>query len=189
MSGYDIAPWTLRWSGLDLDALQRTESTFALANGHLGMRGSLEEGEPGGLPGTYLNGFYEEPPLPCAEAGYGYPEAGQTVVNVTDGKIIRLLVQDEPLDMRYGRALNHHRVLDFRTGTLRRVTEWESPAGQRIRISTERLVSFTQRAVAAIRYPVEPLETKLQPGIQSDLLSNEPMVRESNDPSVAAALR
>lgn len=187
--GYLIAPWELRWEGLDLDALQRTESTFALSNGHIGLRGSLEEGEPRGLPGTYLNGFYEEHPLPYAEAGYGYPEAGQTVVNVTDGKIIRLLVQDEPLDVRYGKSLDHHRVLDFRSGTLRRVTEWESPAGQRIRVSTERLVSFTQRAVAAIRYEVVPLDSTLQLVIQSDLLANEPIEREGNDPRVAAALR
>jgi alpha,alpha-trehalose phosphorylase len=187
--GYVVAPWELRWETLDLDALQRTESSFALSNGHIGLRGSLEEGEPVGLPGTYLNGFYEEQPLPYAEAGYGYPESGQSVVNVTDGKIIRLLVQDEPLDMRYGKTLAHHRVLDFRSGTLRRVTEWESPAGQRIRLTTERLVSFTQRAVAAIRYVVEPLDTKLQLVVQSDLLSNEPIERKTNDPRVAAALR
>ena len=55
-----------------------------------------------GLPGTYLNGFYEARPLPYAEAGYGYPEAGQTVVNVTNGTIIRLLVEDEPFDVRFG---------------------------------------------------------------------------------------
>ena len=27
---------------------------------------------------------------------------GQTVINVTNGKIIRLLVDDEPFDIRYG---------------------------------------------------------------------------------------
>ncbi|MGH3491163.1 MAG: hypothetical protein ACRDP8_25005, partial [Actinopolymorphaceae bacterium] len=118
--GYEVAPWKLRWRGLDVSALKRTESTFALSNGHIGLRGSLEEGEPRGTPGTYLNGFFERRPLPYAEAGYGYPEDGQTVVNVTDGKIIRLLVEDEPLDMRYGSALAHARELDFRTGTLRR---------------------------------------------------------------------
>ncbi|HEU5475354.1 MAG TPA: glycosyl hydrolase family 65 protein [Actinophytocola sp.] len=185
---FEIAPWELRWSGLDLNALKRTESIFALSNGHIGMRGTLEEGEPRGLPGTYLNGFYEEHPLPYAEAGYGYPEAGQTVVNVTDGKIIRLLVQDEPLDVRYGRAAEHHRVLDFRSGTLRRVTEWESPTGRRVRVSTERMVSFQQRSVAAIRYTVEPLDGELQLVVQSDLLANEPVPRLTNDPRVAAAL-
>lgn len=189
MNGYQVAPWELRWRGLDLDALQQTESTFALSNGHIGLRGTLEEGEPRGLPGTYLNGFYEERPLPYAEVGYGYPESGQTVVNVTDGKIIRLLVGDEPLDVRYGIATAHEQVLDFRSGTLRRSTEWTSPTGRRVLIATERLVSFTQRAVAAIHYEVQPLDGDLQLVVQSDLLANEPIESHSKDPRVAAALR
>ncbi|WP_406634700.1 glycoside hydrolase family 65 protein [Amycolatopsis sp. WGS_07] len=187
-SGYECSPWELRWRGLDVDALQRTESAFAVSNGHIGLRGTLEEGEPRGLPGTYLNGFYEQHELPYAEGGYGYPEEGQTVVNVTDGKIIRLLVEDEPLDMRYGIATAHDRVLDFRRGTLRRVTEWSSPTGRRVRVTTERLVSFTQRAVAAIRYEVEPLDEDLQLVVQSDLLANEPVESDTHDPRVAAAL-
>jgi alpha,alpha-trehalose phosphorylase len=185
---YEIEPWQLRWRGLDLDALRRTESTFALSNGHIGLRGTFEEGEPRGLPGTYLNGFYERRKLPYAEAGYGFPEDGQTVVNVTDGKIIRLLVEDEPLDMRYGQAPAHERVLDFRSGTLRRVTEWISPTGRHIRVTSERLVSFTQRAIAAIHYTVEPLDGPLQMVIQSDLLANEPVLSRTEDPRVAAAL-
>ena len=84
--------------------LAQTESVFALSNGHIGLRGNLDEGEPYGLPGTYLNSFYELRPLPYAEAGYGYPESGQTIVNVTNGKLIRLLVDDEPFDVRYGDA-------------------------------------------------------------------------------------
>ena len=42
--------------------LAQTESVFALSNGHIGLRGNLDEGEPHGLPGTYLNGFYELAP-------------------------------------------------------------------------------------------------------------------------------
>jgi alpha,alpha-trehalose phosphorylase len=185
---YEIEPWQLRWRGLDLDALHKTESTFALSNGHIGLRGTFEEGEPRGLPGTYLNGFYERRRLPYAEAGYGFPEDGQTVVNVTDGKIIRLLVEDEPLDMRYGHAPVHERTLDFRSGTLRRTTEWISPTGRHIRLTSERLVSFTQRAVAAIRYTVEPLDGPLQLVVQSDLLANEGIAARTDDPRVAAAL-
>ena len=109
----------MRETELDLDVLAQTESVFALSNGHIGLRGNLDEGEPNGLPGTYLNSFYELRPLPYAEAGYGYPESGQTIVNVTDGKIIRLLVDDEPFDVRYGKLLAHERVLDLRAGTLR----------------------------------------------------------------------
>ncbi|HKS47895.1 MAG TPA: glycosyl hydrolase family 65 protein [Amycolatopsis sp.] len=187
--GYETAPWELRWQGLAIDQLEKTESTFALSNGHIGIRGTLEEGEPRGLPGTYLNGFYEEHDLPYAEAGYSYPEAGQTVVNVTDGKIIRLLVEDEPFDMRYGNATHHERWLDFRAGTLSRVTEWVSPTGRQVRVHTQRLVSFTQRAVVAIRYEVEPLDGETQLVLQSDLLANEPIDPETKDPRVAAALQ
>jgi alpha,alpha-trehalose phosphorylase len=45
-------------------------------------------------------------PLPHAEPGYGYPESGQEIVNLTNGKLIRLLVDDAPLDVRYGRLLH-----------------------------------------------------------------------------------
>src|SRR5205807_9249214 len=140
------------------DTLAQTESLFALANGHLGLRGNLDEGEPAGLPGTYLNGFYETRELPYAEAGFGYPEAGQTVVNVTNGKIIRLFVEDEPFDSRYGELRSHERALDLKGGMLRRTAEWISPTGRVVRVSSTRLVSFSQRAVAAIEYEVEPLD-------------------------------
>ena len=89
---------------------------MALSNGHIGLRANLDEGEPHGISGTYLNSFYELRPLPYAEAGYGYPESGQTIINVTNGKLIRLLVDDSPFDIRYGDLHTHERVLDFRDG-------------------------------------------------------------------------
>ena len=181
-------PWAVRESALDLERLAQTESVFALANGHLGLRGNLDEGEPFGMPGTYLAGFYETRPLPYAEPGYGDPEDGQTVVNVTDGKIIRLLVEDEPFDVRYGELRRHERVLDLRAGVLRRTAEWVSPAGRVVRVSSTRIVSFTQRSIAAIRYEVEPLEDALQVVVQSELVTNETVPTTEKDPRAAAAL-
>src|SRR5215470_4545857 len=96
---YGVEPWCLTEETLDLGLLAQSESVFALSNGHIGMRGNLDEGEPHGLPGTYLNSLYENRPLPYAEAGYGFPDTGQSVINVTNGKIIRLLVNDEPFDI------------------------------------------------------------------------------------------
>ena len=149
---FPTEPWAVRETELLFDELAQRESVFALANGHVGLRGNLDEGEPFGLPGTYLSGFYEVRPLPYGESAYGYPEAGQTIVNVTNGKLIRLLVEDEPFDVRYGVLERHERVLDLRAGVLRRICEWSSPAHTRVRITSTRLVSFTQRAVAAIAY-------------------------------------
>jgi alpha,alpha-trehalose phosphorylase len=93
--------------GLHLDLLARSESVFALSNGHVGLRGNLDEGEPHALPGTYLDSVYEGRPLPYAEARYGFPESGQTAIDVTSGKIIRMLVDDQPFDVRYGTLQQH----------------------------------------------------------------------------------
>ena len=185
---FPVEPWTIRETELHLDALASSESVFALSNGHLGMRGNLDEGEPYGLPGTYLGGFYETRPLPYAEAGFGYPEDGQTVVNVTNGKIIRLLVEDEPFDLRYGTLISHERVLDLRAGHLHREVEWVSPTGRRIKVSSTRLVSFTHRAIAALEYIVEPVEENFPVVVQSQLVANEVLPHTSDDPRAAAAL-
>ncbi|MFF3244703.1 glycoside hydrolase family 65 protein [Streptomyces sp. NPDC002870] len=185
---YAVEPWCLRETELNLDVLAQSESVFALANGHIGWRGNLDEGEPHGLPGAYLNGVHELHPLPYAEAGYGYPESGQTMINVTDGKIIRLLVDDHPYDLRYGELTAHERVLDFRTGVLRRTAEWTSPGGRAVRITSYRLVSFTQRAIAAIAYEVEPLDAGATVAVQSELVANEQMPHDTGDPRVAAAV-
>ncbi|MEV4630422.1 glycoside hydrolase family 65 protein [Micromonospora sp. NPDC049523] len=185
---YPVEPWHVRETRLDVDVLAQSESVFALANGHIGLRGNLDEGEPHGLPGTYLNSFFELRPLPYAEAGYGFPESGQTIVNVTNGKLIRLLVDDEPFDVRYGELFDHERVLDLRAGTLHREVLWRSPAGKRVRIRSTRLVSFTQRSVAAIRYEVEPVDEPLRLIVQSELVANEVLPAQSKDPRVAAVL-
>ena len=185
---FPVEEWSLREVGLHLDTLAQTESLFALSNGHIGLRGNFDEGEPHGLPGTYLNSFYELRPLPYAEGGYAYPESGQTIINVTNGKIIRLLVDDEPFDIRYGNIQHNERELDLRNGVLRRSVRWTSPAGRTVKVSSVRMVSFTQRAIAAISYEVEPLDLAMRFVVQSELVANEALPSQSQDPRVGAAL-
>ncbi|MFE2101163.1 glycoside hydrolase family 65 protein [Streptomyces sp. NPDC059468] len=186
---YTVEPWAVRETELNLDVLAQSESVFALSNGHVGWRGNLDEGEPHGLPGSYLNGVHEVHPLPYAEAGYGYPESGQTVINVTNGKILRLLVDDEPFDLRYGRLVAHERVLDLRRGVLERTVEWTSPAGSTVRVRSTRLVSLTQRAVAAVAYEVEAVGRRSRVVIQSELVANEQLPGSNGDPRAAMALQ
>ena len=201
---YGVEPWTLTEDSLDLNLIAQSESVFALSNGHIGLRGNLDEGEPHGLPGTYLNSLYEDRPLPYAEAGYGFPEVGQSVINVTNGKIIRLLVNDEPFDIRYGTVRSHKRTLDLRAGTLTREVVWTSPAGHTVKVTSVRLVSLTQRAVAAISYSVIPVpldksadatEPADAPGgdplrlvVLSEIVANEEIPVQSADPRAAAML-
>jgi alpha,alpha-trehalose phosphorylase len=185
---FRVEPWSLHETALNLDVLAQTESLFALSNGHIGLRGNLDEGEPHGLPGSYLNGFYELRPLPSAETQYGAPESSQTIINVTNAKVIRLLVDDEPFDVRYGQLRAHDRVLDFRAGTLKRTAEWCSPARRTVRVTSVRFVSFTHRAIAGIAYEVEPLDGRADVVIQSELVANEQLPSVAGDPRSAAVL-
>jgi alpha,alpha-trehalose phosphorylase len=184
---FRVEAWSLRETHLHLNLLAQTESLFALSNGHIGLRGNLDEGEPHGLPGSYLNSVYELRPLPYPEGGYGYPESGQTIINVTNGKLIRLLVNDEPFDIRYGQVLRHERELDLRAGVLRRHVRWTSPAGQTIQVSSVRMVSLTQRAIAAISFEVEAVDSPMRVVVQSELVANETLPDLSADPRAGAA--
>jgi alpha,alpha-trehalose phosphorylase len=181
-------PWCIVETELRPEALEYTESLFALSNGHIGVRGNLDEGEPHGVPGTYLNGFFEAVPLPYAERGYGYPEDGQSLINVTDGKLVRLLVDDEPFDVRYGDLTHHERTLDMRRGVLDRDVCWTSPAGQQVTVRSTRLVSFVQRSIVAVRYEVAAIDAPARIVLQSSLVANEPIAGQTTDPRDAAAL-
>jgi alpha,alpha-trehalose phosphorylase len=185
---FSIEPWCLRETGLHPAVLAQTESVFALSNGHIGWRGNLDEGEPHGLPGSYLNGVFESRPLPYAERAYGNPESGQTIINVTNGKVVRLLVNDEPFDMRYGEVRSHERSLDLRAGVLNRETEWASPAGTAVRVTSTRMVSFVRRAIAAICYEVEAVGQTARIVVQSELVTNEQLPDPGGDPRAPAAL-
>ena len=71
---------------------------------------------------------------------------------------------------------------------LRREVHWRSPAGREIRVRSVRLVSFVHRAVAAIRYEVEPLDGETRIVLQSELVANEDVPARSEDPRAAAIL-
>ena len=96
-----------------------------------------------------------------------------------------MLVDDEPFDVRYGTVHFHQRVLDLQAGTLTREVEWTSPAGSGVRITSVRLVSLTQRAIAAICYTVEPVSKPLRLVIQSELVANEVLPDLGGDPNEA----
>jgi len=186
---FEVEPWTVREDGLDLDCLGQSESVFALANGHIGLRGNLDEGEPYGTPGTYLNAFFELRPLPYAETAYGLPQEAQTLLNVTNGKVMRLLVDDEQFDVRYGDLLRHDRVLDMREGVLRREVHWRSPTGREVIVRSTRLVSFMHRSLAAIELDIEVVAPGTRIVVQSELVANEPLPDgPDEDPRVAAVL-
>ena len=145
------------------------------------MRGVPEEGDPSVQNGTFINGLYEEWPIVYSETAYGFARTGQTIVNVTDSKIIRLFVDDEPFSVASTNIRHYDRRLNLKAGTLDRELHWETPSGKLVRIRTRRLVSFRHRHVAAISYEVTLLNQEAPVVISSEMHCHTPEVRKTDD--------
>ena len=75
--------------------LAQSETFFSTGNGYLGMRGNFDEGDPVVQSGTFINGFHETWPIVYGEEAHGFAKTGQTMLNVTNSKIIKLYVKQE----------------------------------------------------------------------------------------------
>ncbi|MEA2707404.1 MAG: alpha,alpha-trehalose phosphorylase [Phycisphaerales bacterium] len=169
---YPIDDWRWVERRYAPEFIASSETTFSTANGYLGMRGGFQEARPAFLHGTYINGFYETWPIPYGEKAFGFAKTGQTMVNVPDGKIIRLYVDDEPFTLDRATLDHYERALDMKCGTYERETLWETPSGKQVRIRTTRFVSFTERHVAAIRYEVTILNGRAPIVVASELANH-----------------
>jgi alpha,alpha-trehalose phosphorylase len=190
---FPVDPWRLVERGFQPDQLPLTETLLAVANGYLGIRGSLDEQGPSFTPGTFVNGFYETWPINYPETAYGLPLLGQSIVSLPDPTGIALHVDGEPMSLARGRVRSHERVLDMQSGVLERTLEWESPGGTVVRVHTERLVSFVHRHLAAFRFEVEVIEGNGTLMVVSGLTNphdpaRPPRGEESRDPRRARRL-
>jgi trehalose/maltose hydrolase-like predicted phosphorylase len=74
------------------------------------------EGGPSVQNGTFVNGFYETWPIVYGEEAYGFARTGQTMLNVTDSKMIRLFVNDEPFWLPDANIRHYERQLNMKAG-------------------------------------------------------------------------
>jgi alpha,alpha-trehalose phosphorylase len=180
---YPADEWNVIEKGFHPEFLAQLETMLALGNGYLGMRGCPEEGGPNAENTTLINGFYETSPIVYPEDAYGFAKTGQTIIGVTDSKIIKLFVDDEPFWLPNANLLSYDRRLNMKSGTLDREILWETPAGKQVSIRSRRLVSFANRHVAAISYDVTLLNATASLVISSEMAVNEPRtVTAASDP-------
>lgn len=165
-----VDPWRLVESrpGADLGLL---ETLFATGNGYLGMRGTPEEGRDVHEHGTFLNGFHETWPIKHAESAFGFARTGQTMIPVPDSSVMKLYVDDEPLLLQIADLLEYERSLDFRDGVLRRRLVWRTPSGKTLRVTTRRMVSFTQRHLAVMSMEIQMLHGSAPMAVSSQIIN------------------
>jgi alpha,alpha-trehalose phosphorylase len=184
---YPADEWNIIEKSFHPEFLAQLETMLAVGNGYLGMRGCPEEGGPNAENGTFINGFYETRPIVYGEEAYGFAKTGQTILNVTDSKIIKLFVDDEPFWLPNAHCLRYDRRLNMQSGTLDRELLWETPAGKQVLITSRRLVSFAHRHAAAISYRVTLLNAEAPVVISSEMVANAPSARtDGEDPRQAS---
>lgn len=183
---YPINEWKMIESSFYPRFLAQTETIFSIGNGYLGMRGNHDEGTPISQPGTFINGFHETWPIVYGEGAYGFAKTGQTMLNVTDAKVFRLYVDDEPFFLPTASLQLFERILDMQEGILERRVLWETAVGKQVLIESRRLVSLQHRHVAAISYQVTVLNADAPVIISSEVIGAQKNQAGENDPRRSA---
>lgn len=185
---YPVEPWVITETYFDRKNNYRNETTFSLSNGYIGTRGTFEEAYDfdidTGLEGNFVNGFYESEKIRYGEANFGSPLFSQSLLNLPNLKETRLFLDDEEFHMERGTVEEYARTLHMKEGVLSRRLIWTSPGGRRVKIEIERLVSFEQIHIMAIRYRVIPLNfsgrvrfvSKLQADVENHTRKTNPIV-------------
>ncbi|HAT4331220.1 TPA: glycoside hydrolase family 65 protein [Clostridium perfringens] len=158
---YKIEPWNITEEEFLLKNNYRNETTFSLANGYIGTRGTFEEAYDfdveTGLEGNFVNGFYESEHIRYGEWNFGFPTESQSLLNLPNAKIIKLFIEDEEFSMLTGEIEDYNRVLHMKEGRITRDLIWVSPKGKKVKISISRFVSFNNKNLMEIRYKVTTL--------------------------------
>ena len=184
-----IDPWAISEDRYISETMPLKETLYAQANGYLGTRGTFEEDvKPHGVEGVYINGFYETQDIHYEESAYGFATTSQTMLNLPNGKIIRVFLGEEEFSMENGTVLSYNRKMDFRKGVLKREIRWRSPTRKEVLIETARLISFTRKHVMAIRYRITPLNRYFPIRIVSCINADVTNISKDDDPRIGSNL-
>lgn len=182
---YPVEEWRVTETKFELQNLYRNETTFALSNGYIGTRGTLEEGYDlsidEGLEGNFINGFYESEHIRYGEWNFGFPTESQSLLNLPNLKTTRVFLDDEQFDLRTGSIEDYERTLLMKEGRVERNLVWISPKGKKISVRTSRFVSFRHKNLMVNRMCLTPLNFSGTVRLQSECDGNvENHTRKTN---------
>ncbi len=109
------------------------ESLFALGNGYLGTRGSLEEQEKPSAPATLAAGVYDR----------ARPFSPEELVILPDWRYAQVYVKGEKLTLAHAGFIEHMRILDMKKGLLFR--EWRHRSAKNL-VTSIKFLSFVSLA-------------------------------------------
>ena len=162
------------------------ETLFALADGVLGVRASLEE-QRSFTSGTYIAGVFEQTPIHYHERLPGFAESSDTRVPVVDGMRLRVEARGQALGHPDTRLESCDWRLDLRSGVVTRTSTWLTSHG-RLEIRSERVMPGRPGASIALRYTVRSIDFAGDIQIASLLDVTSRNTPEGGDPRIGVNL-
>jgi kojibiose phosphorylase len=123
------------------------ESQFALGNGHLGIRGVLEEIPPDASAGTHIAGVYDR-------IGSQVDE----LVNLPNPVNFKFTIEGEKLDLTAAKILEHRRALNMKKAVLTRRTLYQDTKKRRYDYQSLRFISLHDKHIGAMQIAITPLD-------------------------------
>jgi Trehalose and maltose hydrolases (possible phosphorylases) len=160
--------WRLEDHGYEPALEHEMESRFTVANGFLGVRGSLELPTLASRPRTFIAGLFDRSPLKSAVP---------SLVSAPDWLNMRILVNGKALSLSEDGAPDHRRVLDFARGILVSTLRQESADGVGVLLRALRFASLRERhlgAQIAVIGVEEPAELQIELGLAGTTVFNIP---------------
>ena len=137
-----------RENRLKLEDLLSDETIFSLANGTLGTRGHFIEGYgTSDDPITLMNGFYNQYPFRYEENYEGFPQLGQTILNLPDGSYVKIEIEDDVIDLSHMDMVSIKRSLNMLQGTSYREVRYISEKGYIFDLVEKKMVTSKRNLI------------------------------------------
>jgi maltose phosphorylase len=154
---FEIDRWKIVEKNLHKEDFRLAESIMSLGNGHMGMRGNFEENYTGDFHrGSYIAGVWFPDKTRVGWWKNGYPEYFGKVINSTNYIGIRVLIDNEEIDLHKNKVTEFYRELDMQHGVLtRRFTIQQGD--KQTKVEVVRFLSTAEKELAVIQYKVTPV--------------------------------
>ena len=148
--------WNFKKTGYDPGSVVEDGNRFLIANGYMGVRGTVEEAGNGSLPAVNLAGVYDQ-----------YQDRWREPVNAPNGLFVKVFVNGKAMALGEAEPLNHSMELSYRHGIFHRETDFGS-----VKLCSQRIASLAQPHLLASRLHLhicEDSEILIYTGISTDI--------------------
>lgn len=148
--------WSLKKSGYDPTHTVEDGNRFLIANGYMGVRGTVEEAGSASFPAVNLAGVYDQ-----------YQNRWREPVNAPNGLFVKVFMNGNAMALEQREPIRHALAISYRHGVFRRETDFGP-----VKITSERVASLAQPHLLSSHMRLdffEDGEITLHAGISTDI--------------------